>query len=333
MNITAYRQAAVKAVRWLLSQQNDDGSINPVDQGIAAYYKVPYALSLAGRTPEAVRLLTWVRENAFTEEGDFGGRYPRIGAHQVYYHYANSWLICGAQRLGQFDLSLKGVDFLLSLQHPESGGLLTRGPESALSGEQDLMSTCTAGIAALYTGRVEEAQAIGDHLVRVWEKQPVASKRLYFTLHNGEQLITDFPEEDAILRMVDAGKPGQQYLIPGLATAFLVRLWYATGGKKYLQVAHEYTEFGDLCAEDRYTTLPSAWFGWGAALLYQATGNANYQRIAAAVCDFLAGSQLESGTWGDPEVVAPGDLHIIVDSTAELAILLCEMVEGLMTGE
>jgi hypothetical protein len=333
MNITAYRQAALKAARWLLSQQNEDGSINPVDQGVAAYYKVPYALSLVGRTPEAVRLLTWVRENAFTEEGDFGGRYPRIGAHQVYYHYSNSWLICGAQRLGQFDLSLRGVDFLLTMQHPESGGFLTRGPESTLSGEQDLMSTCTAGLACLYTGRLEEATAVGDHLVRVWEKQPVSSKRLYFTLHNGEQLITEFPAEDAMLRMVDGAKPAQHYMIPGLATAFLVRLWYATGDKRYLQVANEYAEFGDLCADDRYTTLPSAWFGWGAALLYQATGNANYQRIASTVADFLVEGQLEAGTWGDPSVVAPQDLHIIVDSTAELAILLCELVEGLMTGE
>jgi hypothetical protein len=333
MNITAYRQAAVKAVRWLLSQQNEDGSISPVDQGVAAYYKVPYAFSLAGRTPEAVRLLTWVRENAFTEEGDFGGRYPRIGAHLVYYHYSNSWLICGAQRLGQFDLSLRGVDFLLTMQHPESGGFLTRGPDSTLSAEQDLMSTCTAGMACLYTGRLEEATAVGDHLVRVWEKQPVSSKRLYFTLHNGEQLITDFPAEDAMLRMVDATKPAQHYMIPGLATALLVRLWYATGDKRYLQVANEYAEFGDLCADDRYTTLPSAWFGWGAALLYQATGNANYQRIASTVADFLVEGQLEAGTWGDPEAVGAQDLHIIVDSTAELAILLCELVEGLMTGE
>ena len=98
MNVAGYRQAAVRAIKWLLTQQNDDGSMNPVEQGIAAYYKVPYAYSLAGRTPEAVRLLAWIRENAFTEEGDFGGLHPRIGAHQTFYHYSNSWLIAGAHR-------------------------------------------------------------------------------------------------------------------------------------------------------------------------------------------------------------------------------------------
>jgi hypothetical protein len=190
-----------------------------------------------------------------------------------------------------------------------------------------------AGLACLHTGRVPEAAAVGDHLLRVWERQPVASKRLYFTLNAGEHLITEFPADEALLRVIDVEKPAQHYVIPGLATAFLVRLSYATGERKYLAGAHEYAEFADLCAEDRYATLPSAWFGWGAALLYQASGNANYQRIAASVADFLCEKQLESGTWGDPALVSPQEVHIIVDSTAELAILLCEMVEGLMTGE
>ena len=333
MNVAAYRQAAVRAIKWLLEQQNDDGSMNPVDQGIAAYYKVPYAFSLAGRTPEAVSLLAWVRENAFTDEGDFGGTYPRIGAHQTYYHYANSWLIAGAQRLAQFDLSLQGVDFLTSMQHYESGGFLTRGPETPLTGEQDLMSTCAAGIACLYAGRLDEAVAVGEHLIRIWQKQPVASKRLYFTVNNGEQLITDFPEAQAVMRVVDVTKRGQYYTVPGMATAFLVRLSYATGERKYLDCAHKYAEFGDLCADDRYKAPgSSSWFGWGAALLYQATGNANYQRIACDVADNIVATQLESGTWADP-AIGPEYAHMVMDATAEYAILLCETVEGLMTGE
>ncbi len=332
MNIPAYRQSAVRAVKWLLTQQNDDGSMRPVEQGIGAYYKVPYAFSLSGRTVEASRLLAWVRENAFTEEGDFGGRYPRIGAHETYYHYANSWMIAGAQRLAQFDLAAKGIDYLLTMQHGQFGGFLTQGPEAHLSGEQDLMSTSMAGLACLYAGRVEEAVAVGDHLLRVWKKQPVPTRRLYFTLHNGEELITDFPEEEAFLRVIEVNKPNQWYLIPGLATGFLVKLWMATGNKSYLDAAHKYTEFCDLCADDRYQTLLSGQFGWGAALLYQATGNANYQRIASAVADYIVSSQLEDGIWGSPNL-GPESAYVLMDATAEFAVLLVEIVEGLVAGE
>ena len=81
-----------------------------------------------------------------------------------------------------------------------------------------------------------------------------------------------------------------------------------------------------------YGEVKDAWFGWGAALLYQATGNANYQRIASAIADHLAETQREEGPWGDP-AIGEEYAHVIVDSTAELAILLCEMVEGLWTGE
>jgi hypothetical protein len=332
MNIPAYRQAAVRAVKWLLTQQNDDGSMRPVEQGVGAYYKVPYAFSLAGRTTEAARLLAWVRQNAFTEEGDFGGRYPRIGPHQAYYHYANSWLIAGAQRLGQFDLALRGIDFLLSMQHPQFGGFLTQGPDAHLSGEQDLMSTSMAGLACLYTGRLPEAIAVGDHLVRVWQKQPVPSRRLYFCVRNGEDLITDFPDEEADQRVIDVTKEKQWYLVPGLATAFLVRLWMATGNRQYLHAAHEYMEFADLCASDRYTAPMSGEFGWGAALLYQATGNANYQRIASAVADYVVSTQLEEGIWGSSGL-SQEYAYLIMDATAEFAVLLVEIVEGLVAGE
>jgi Prenyltransferase and squalene oxidase repeat len=332
MSIPAYRQAAVRAVKWLLTQQNDDGSMGPVEQGVGAYYKVPYAFSLAGRTVEAGRLLAWVRTNAFTEEGDFGGRYPRIGPHQTYYHYANSWMVAGVQRLGQFDLAFRGVDFLLTMQHPQCGGFLAEGPDAHLSGEQDLMSTSVAGLACLYTGRVAEATAVGDHLVRVWGKQPVPSSRLYFSLRNGEDLVTDFPEEEAPQRVIDTKKDGQWYLIPGLATAFLVRLWMATGNREYLAAAHEYTEFCDLCAQDRYTTLMSGAFGWGAALLYQATGNANHQRIAAAVADYVVSTQNEDGTWGAGGL-GEEYTYLIMDATAEFAVMLVEIAEGLAAGE
>jgi hypothetical protein len=194
------------------------------------------------------------------------------------------------------------------------------------------MSTSMAGMACLYTGRIAEATAVGDHLVRVWEKQPLPSRRLYFCLRNGEELITEFSEEDAVQRVVEVGQEKQWYLVPGLATAFLVRLWFATGQKRYLDTAHEYTEFCDLCANDRYTTPMSGGFGWGAALLYQATGNANYQRIACEVADFVVSTQAEEGQWGSPDL-GEQYAYLIMDATAEFAVMLVETVEGLVAGE
>ena len=45
----------------------------------------------------------------------------------------------------------------------------------------------------------------------------------------------------------------------------------------------------------------------------------------------MAETQREEGPWGDP-AMGKEYAHVIMDSTAELAILLCETVEGLMAG-
>ncbi len=332
MDITAYRAAAVKAVRLLLAQQNRDGSIHPVAQGLAAYHKVPYAFSLGGRTAEAVKLLAWVRDNALTEEGDFGGPYPRLGPHATFYHYPNSWLIAGAHRLGQFQVSVPAVEFLLTMQHPESGGFLTAGPDATLAGLCDMMSTSMAGMACLYAGHLEAAIAVGKLLRHVWAIQPSPSNTLYYCLHNGDQLVTEFDVEETLARAIDARTPGQYYFNAGIAAAFLARLYMATGEQQYLTCAREYLEFIERCADDRYSTPQSGKVGWAASLLYALTGNVNWQRVATSVADYIVGSQAEDGSWRNP-AAGPDAAYATIDVTAEFAIILCEIVEGLIAGE
>ena len=48
---------------------------------------------------------------------------------------------CGAHRLCQVGLSIPAMDFLLTLQHPHTGGVLSAGPEGGLRDLQDGLST------------------------------------------------------------------------------------------------------------------------------------------------------------------------------------------------
>ena len=65
-------------------------------------------------------LCGWIRNHAMPPEGDFGPRPDE--AKQYNYAYANSWIIIGAHRLGQFDISQKGIEFLMDFRDPQSGG-------------------------------------------------------------------------------------------------------------------------------------------------------------------------------------------------------------------
>src|SRR5690606_12526694 len=73
----AAREAIDRAVEWLLAQQSSDGSFEPLDAGLYCYYKSPMALACRGEVEAGVRLTSWIKANALTEQGDLGGRYGR----------------------------------------------------------------------------------------------------------------------------------------------------------------------------------------------------------------------------------------------------------------
>ena len=105
MDLRSYRQAAIKATRWLMTQQQPDGSLRPVDHGLAACHKVPFALAVMGEEERAARLCAWVIDQLMDEEGDFTKTYPRMGLMERFYQYPNAWLAAGAHKLGVFSLS------------------------------------------------------------------------------------------------------------------------------------------------------------------------------------------------------------------------------------
>jgi hypothetical protein len=315
----------------LVRQQTGDGSVQPVAEGMAAFYKVPYALALSGQSGRGTRLCGWIAANSLDEEGDLGVTFGRRGPLSRYYHYGSSWVICGAQRLGQFGLSLRAFDFLASLQHPETGGFLRAGPEAALDDDQDVLSTAMAGLAALYMGREEVAIRAGTFLVRRWEDQPASGTRMYLAVRRGEEPVRVYPEELADDYTITVGKARQWYFVPGLAAGFLVRLWEATDNDAFLQVAQSYVHFCDSGAQDRYLIPQSGFFGWAASMLFAATGNVNYQRIVGSVLASLVSRQNDDGSWS--EGALPSSLPSTrTDATAEGIILVLEMLDNLEAG-
>jgi len=318
-------------VKWLVKHQTSDGSVQPVAEGLAAFHKVPYALALSGQSGRGSRLCAWIAANSLDEEGDLGATFGRHGPLSRFYHYGSSWVICGAQRLGQFGVSMPAFDFVASLQHPETGGFLRSGPQAGLDDDQDMLSTAMAGLAALYMGREEVAAAAGHFLVRRWEQQPPNGQLMYLAVRRGEEPLRVFPDELIREYTITVTRPQQWHFVPGLAAAFLVRLGEATGEEAFLQVAQSYVQFCDSVADDRYSIPQSGFFGWAASMLFAATGNVNYQRIASSVLANLVARQNSDGSWSQPSL--PSDLPgAKTDATAESIILILETLDNLEAG-
>jgi hypothetical protein len=305
---------------------------------MAGFHKVPYALALSGQSGRGVRLCTWLVDYSLDEDGDLGANFGRQGPMERYYIYPAAWVIAGAQKLGQFGLSLRAYDFIASLQHPDTGGFLRTGPDAGLDDEQDMLGTAVAGLAALYMGDERTAVDAGDFLVRRFERQPQTGNRMYMMVRRGEEPVRVHGEglDEEYILQVGGGKDepppaGQWFFVPGLAAGFLARLSEATAERQYLQIAQEYVDFCESGADDRYTSPRSGFFGWAASIVYALTGNVNYERIAGNVAEAMVERQAPDGSWLEP--CLPSDLvSARTDATAESLIILLEIIDNLEIG-
>ena len=327
-SVAQFQASANRGIAWMLAQQRADGSFCAREDGVGGYYKVPYALALAGQLRPAQRLLNWVAEHHFTAAGDFRApeRKAREPIHDSWPVYANAWLILGAQRLGRWDLARRGMAFLCNYQLPIGGFYALNGEHPFL----EPVGMAWGGLAALSTGYLAEAQRAGNLLVRMVEQQPDA-QRFYFRMDAQGQLITNAPPGSELQTYVDATRPKQIYYNPGIALIFLCHLYRATGEGAYLQTAEQILTFTERCAADVHRFPPSGKLGCGAALLYALTGSPVARRAAANVGAYLVETQNAAGWWGLPDeepyssLANKDSFDVLLDITAEFSTFLLEI--------
>ena len=324
----SYLQSARRAAQWIIEQQKPDGSFFEVEAGIGAYYKVPYCLAMTGFTTEAVRLLRWVRKHHFTPEGDFTGPIfkARNPFHQRWITYSNAWLIQGAHRLGQFDLSFRGAEFLLQCQTPRGGFTVVEDGQSHV----DCLSTSWGGMALLTVGKHYAAAAAVRCLEQFVIQQP-DPERFYFRMTPEGELISRAPRERELLYFVNAVRRKQMYYQMGIPLILLCRWFQVTGEASALQGARTLFAFAQRCADDVYRFPTSAKTGFGSALLGAITGEPEPRHAAITVADYLLGTQTREGYWRLPDenvyqiIPDKDDPEILIGVTGEYGTFLCEI--------
>ena len=291
-----FREARDRGCVYLLRQLRPDGGFGPLDRGLPDYYKVPSALQACGETHAANRLCQWIRENGMTPEGDFGPRPPEACGY--YYTYYNTWVILGGHRLGQYDLSQKGMDFLMGFHDPESGGFYSSPTERRAETLQDLWVVSGCGQAALCTSRMEVARGVGQWMKELMKQQPNYPKQLYsvFSRAGGLHTVPD-PENDIRYVSTYNATRDQYFFHPGIAGGFLCRLYQATGEEEWLDLAREYMRFAEVAGDYLFRLFRSGKVGWAASVLYTLTGEEKYKALAIRVGDMLVETQEEDGAW------------------------------------
>ena len=323
-----FTAAAQRGINWIVAQQKEDGGFRPPEEGIGAYYKVPYALSLHGRLPQGLRLAQWIAAHHATPQGDF--RAPQRKAlepvHDAWPAYGNAWLVQGLHRLGRWDLSRRGMAYLLKNQ-AEAGGFCALDDGIPYF---EPVNTAWGGLAALCTGHLGAARRAGDLLAAMALNQP-DPRRFYFRMDTAANLLTQVPAGTESSHFVDAGQTEQIYYNPGIALIFLPQLYRATDEARYLEASEALFAFSQRCAGDVYAFPPSGKLGLGCALHYSISGDPAARDAAVQVGQYLVSSQTADGYWGLPDagpyrVLKDRDsFDVHLDITAEFSTFLSEI--------
>ena len=287
-----YAAAKRRGVDWLLGQTHPDGSIGDPAHGFR-FYRVPWTFTVAGETAAAAALCGWIRRHMFTPDGDFNR------GHRVLtdaYAYRNATLVYGAHMARQFDLSSRGLDFVLTMQDPQSGGFTNDLHADGTPGDvMDIPYACGCGLACIALGRLDAAQAVHAFLERIWRAQRELPDRLHYAWSRERQaLVIDTPGEEAWFTVEAQAARKQRWTVGGIAAAFLCRLHMVDPQPDYVALARDYMAFSMQCTPRQFDYAQVCKSGWGAALLYQLTGEAAYGDWAARVGDWFVDTQQET---------------------------------------
>ena len=292
-----FRTARDKGCQYLLRKQHSDGNFGNPQRGVKAYFKVLMAFHACGYNREAHQLCQWIRNGGMTPDGDFRPRPQGKPEHD--YIYPNSWIIIGAHQLGAFDISQRGMDFLMSFRDSQSGGFYSSPTEREASTKQDLIYVGFAGLAALYTGRIDIARGVGRWMNTLLNIQPRFPVELYTVYSREQGLCTQFDRKETTRYFLSgAVRIGDQpFFQIGVAGGFLAELYLATGEKEWLNLAKQYMQFAELAHEHLFSSVRAGKVGWAASLLFSLTGERKYQKMANRVGEFLVSCQAEKGYW------------------------------------
>lgn len=314
-------RSSERALNWIESRLEEDGSFRDFPKDIACYYKLPTLLFLHGKINKAHKVCDYIKTHFMTLEGDFVTK-PEFkstnAAFQEFWAYPNGWLISAAHHLGHAFAQL-GWSYFERYFDRKTGGVHThRQPNS--NSPRDILSTAHFGLTALYLGDRTKAEAAGRFLKEFAEKQPNGNAHFFLRASSEGKIITRFSKESALFHCVEANSTNQAYFMIGYPLGFLSKLYESTQKREYLDAARRYFDFAYCCNGNLRSFFFSHKVAWGASQYAKVANDQRAEKLSEEIVNYLLSIQEKSGCW-----LSGQDIYTCVDQTVEIAIWLAEI--------
>jgi hypothetical protein len=293
----AHRRSALD---WLRANIGDDGQ--PVGAAETnRWWRLPWALSVAGDNVTASAVLGWVEREALTDEFTLkpGPLEFNPGASPV---YELSAIAIGAWRLGRYALANRLLDACARFQSPLQGGVYDRA--DGAHGDQEILKSAQLGSAAIVANRRDIAEPVARYLRTLWNAQPGPRHVLYANLDDSGATVP--PAEDdtisQLLTYVDFDAPMQSYYQASIAGAFLFDYAALTGEKDAAELGRSFLALNENGTSEQWTDTRSVQickFAWGLSAALNYAFDASYEEQALRMGEWFVQRQNRDGSW-DP---------------------------------
>jgi hypothetical protein len=319
-------KARAAGVRFVVSQIADDGE--PLGATTNHYYRIPWALAIAGEGERAGAVLSWIERNALTADGDLrpDAREPFVAN---YASYPLALIAAGAWHLERYDTAEALMDTLRAFQDPATGGAFGERPERRSTGWRELFPTAQLGMTALICGRTDVADGCFRWFADLYQLQPDLPGRLY-AVRDDNGLVTDLAAGREFDIVTDLEQPRQAFYNPGIAAAFLARYAMKTGDRKAIELGRDFLRLSAQATDRQYDHSESVQvckFGWGAALMAEADPAGDHLRWATKMGEWFVDAQLDDGRWHNSPFLAPNptdadDVEVTAEFIQHLTTIL-----------
>lgn len=159
-------------VDFLLQSVAPDGSVARTDARVT-WYRLPWALAVAGESATAHRLLDWIERECLDEGGRFhGGIELDPALNHTSNTYPETCLAYGAMLLRRMDIARKLMTAAGGGFDRQTGGVYMDRRFQDAGSPQLLFLTSQYAMSAAITGLVDDARMAGQWLENLWNAQP-----------------------------------------------------------------------------------------------------------------------------------------------------------------
>lgn len=329
--IGTYERTRRRGVEFLLGRVGDDGAVSRGFPRVT-FYRVPWALAVAGETAAAQRALGWIERHGLGAEGDLhGGVTWTAAANRAFNTYPETCLAYGAWLLRRFDLARRLMGWAGRFQDPETGGVWMDRERVGPDGPQLLFLTAQFGMSAVIVGDLARARKAGEWLARLWDAQPELPARLYTVWTRAGGLAMRWgPDEEPRHYVNESQEIRQFHYNGGIAAACLAHLAMATGEERWLDLARAFQRFSIESTPGQFQVKQVCKSAWGSGLITLAGGDEGYVDWLLRMGDWFTAEQEADGRWSNSRYLDPNPpIEHQIEATAEFVVHLDTIIAAL----